>query len=43
MKKLVSRTIQDILEAVMNDTLQAAKSERTGERLGYAQSYNQDW
>ncbi len=39
LKELVSCAIQEILESEMNDTLQAARSGRTSERLGYRSGY----
>lgn len=39
LKELVSCAIQKILESEMNDTLQAARSGRTSERLGYRSGY----
>jgi putative transposase len=35
MKGLIQEVVQQVLEAEMDETLQAGKSERSGERLGY--------
>lgn len=39
LKALVTKLVQDVLEAEMEDSLQAAKSERTAGRLGYRSGY----
>lgn len=39
LKSLVTKLVQDMLEAEMEDALQAAKSERTEGRLGYRSGY----
>lgn len=39
LKDMVSRSLQDILEAEMNEALQAGKSERCDGRLGYRSGY----
>lgn len=39
LKMLVERTVQQVLEAEMDEALQAGKGERTGERLGYRSGY----
>ena len=37
--EIVRSALQDVLEAEMDETLQAAKSERTPQRLGYRSGY----
>lgn len=39
LKTLITKLIQDVLEAEMEEALQAAKSERNGSRLGYRSGY----
>ncbi len=39
LRPLVQLAVQEFLEAEMNETLGAAKSERTGQRLGYRSGY----
>ena len=37
--EIVRSALQDVLEAEMDETLQASKSERTPQRLGYRSGY----
>ena len=38
-RQIVKKTLQDLLEEEMNETLQAKKNERSGSRLGYRSGY----
>ena len=44
LKGIVEETLQQVLEAEMDEALQASKGERTASRLGYrAGYYNRCW